>query len=111
MSCLTPLDIADLLIETTMEGLSLGDGFPLLKLPPEILLVICDFLEPDLIINVLSQVCRYLCDLSEDNLIWRTRLQRRWPYKRYPPIKREWAACLNERVDDTWSAVTIMCFI
>lgn len=60
--------------------------FPFLDLPPELILRVCDFLDSDVVANVLSKVCLFLSNLANDNLIWKTRIHKRWPGKRYPPV-------------------------
>lgn len=68
-----------------LQTLSL-DYFPFLELPVELILRVCDFLESATVINVLGKVCQFLALLAAEDLIWRTRVHKRWPGKRYPPV-------------------------
>ena len=61
------------------------DYFPLLELPPELLLRVCDFIDSTTVITQLGSVCKSLRELVNDDLIWKMRIRRRWPGKRYPP--------------------------
>ncbi|XP_067934104.1 F-box/WD repeat-containing protein 9-like isoform X2 [Watersipora subatra] len=55
-----------------------------LALPTELILRICDFLDSDIVIEVLGKVCEFFAVLAADDLIWKTRIHKRWPNKRYP---------------------------
>ena len=70
----------------TPEGNALYGSCHLLDLPTEMILRICDFLDSETVIKVLGRVCQFLALLVADDLIWRTRIHKRWPNKRYPPV-------------------------
>lgn len=78
---------------------SSGESFPFLELPPELILRVCDYLDSFTVINILSKVCLFLSDLANDELIWKTRIRKRWPRKRYPAVQTnniDWKdACIS----------------
>lgn len=64
------------------------DYFPLLELPTELLMTLFEYLDSATVIKTLSKVCKYLADVVADDLIWKVRIHKRWPGKRYPAIAR-----------------------
>jgi len=48
-------------------------------LPAELLLHILQYLEVRYITTVLSRVCRYFCNIANDEATWKIRIQKRWP--------------------------------
>ena len=73
-------------LTNTPEGSSHYGSCHLLDLPTEMILRICDFLDSETVIKVLGSVCQFLALLVTDDLIWRSRIHKRWPNKRYPPV-------------------------
>lgn len=70
----------------TGDMLNDDDYFPFLLLPTELKLAVFDYLDSATVINVLSKVCRYLADIVKEDQIWKVRIHKRWPGKRYPPV-------------------------
>lgn len=76
------VDITDLQIDDvlyTEEPLTLD------KLPLELLMYICNFLDAKFLVHTLSEVCRSFQDLFVSDIYWKTRISKRWP-KPYPPV-------------------------
>lgn len=85
------------------------DSLTLDKLPLELLIHICNFLEAGFVIHTFSKVCQLFKDLFEGDSYWITRIRKRWP-KPYPPVSDEdfnWQeACIErEKCCRVWSDI------
>ena len=62
-----------------------ADDMSLDRLPPEILLHVCSFLDTKFVVNVFANVSQIFWELIMDNTFWKSRLRKRWP-KKYPAV-------------------------
>lgn len=76
------VDITDLQIDDVQYS---EEPLTLDKLPVEILMYICNFLDAKFLVHSLSKVCRSFQDLFVSDIYWKTRIKKRWP-KHYPPV-------------------------
>ena len=75
-------------IKTELSQLTLDqmlDTLTLDKLPLELLIHICEFLDAGFIVHTFSKVCQLFKDLISGDAYWRTRIRKKWP-KPYPPV-------------------------
>lgn len=76
------VDITDLQIDDVQYS---EEPLTLDKLPIEILMYICNFLDAKFLVRSLSKVCRSFQDLFVSDIYWKTRIKKKWP-KPYPPV-------------------------
>ncbi|XP_062593768.1 uncharacterized protein LOC134255270 [Saccostrea cucullata] len=98
------VDITDLQIEDEQRT---DVSLTLEKLPVELLMHICSFLDAKFLVHTLSKVCISFQDLFVSDIYWKTRIHKRWP-KPYPPVYDEnfsWREACAEREESyrIWS--------
>lgn len=104
------VDITDLQIDDVQYS---EEPLTLDKLPVEILMYICNFLDAKFLVHSLSKVCRSFQDLFVSDIYWKTRIKKRWP-KHYPPVYDDnfcWReACIDrEECFRVWSKPDTTC--
>lgn len=76
------------------------------KLPTEIILHICNFLEAKFVSNVLSFVCQRFSQLLNDDAVWKSRMKDKWGREAYisiPGVEINWKeACVEREEQYLW---------
>lgn len=104
------VDITDLQIDDVQYS---EEPLTLDKLPIEILMYICNFLDAKFLVRSLSKVCRSFQDLFVSDIYWKTRIKKKWP-KPYPPVYDDnfcWreACIVREECFRVWSKPDTTC--